>query len=39
MYPGDQGVEAVRDAMFDPFEYLLLRHKDGSLKNRFQAGR
>ena len=35
MYPGDADVVAVRDAMFDPFEYFVLRRKDGFLKNNF----
>jgi glycerol-3-phosphate dehydrogenase subunit C len=35
MYPGDAGVAAVRDAMFDPFEYFVLRRKDGLLKTHF----
>ena len=26
----------MRDAMFDPFEYLMLRHKDGKLKTDFK---
>ena len=25
----------VRDAMFDPFEYLMLRHRDGKLRTDF----
>ena len=35
MYPDDAEVVAVRDAMFDPFEYFVLRRKDGLLKNNF----
>ncbi len=35
MYPDDADVQKVRDAMFDPFEYLMLRHKDGKLKTDF----
>jgi glycerol-3-phosphate dehydrogenase subunit C len=35
MYPHDAAVAAVRDAMFDPFEYLVLRRKDGLLKTKF----
>jgi Fe-S oxidoreductase len=35
MYPQDPDVQKVRDAMFDPFEYLMLRHKDGKLKTDF----
>jgi glycerol-3-phosphate dehydrogenase subunit C len=35
MFPGDADVQAVADAMFDPFEYLVSRHKDGLLKTDF----
>jgi Fe-S oxidoreductase len=35
MYPDDADVVAVRDAMFDPFEYFVLRRKDGLLKTNF----
>jgi Fe-S oxidoreductase len=34
MYP-DPETAAVRDAMFDPFEYFALRRKDGLLKTNF----
>ena len=37
MFPEDADVLKVRDAMFDPFEYLMLRHRDGKLKTDFQA--
>ncbi|MEE4163311.1 MAG: heterodisulfide reductase-related iron-sulfur binding cluster [Woeseiaceae bacterium] len=37
MFPEDPDVLKVRDAMFDPFEYLMLRHKDGLLKTDFKA--
>ena len=37
MFPGDADVKAVADAMFDPFEYLVLRHKDGLLKTEFKT--
>jgi Fe-S oxidoreductase len=30
-------VAAVRDAMFDPFEYLVARHKDGLLRTDFNT--
>jgi len=30
------GGQAVAEAMFDPFEYLVLRHKDGMLKTDFK---
>jgi glycerol-3-phosphate dehydrogenase subunit C len=35
MFPEDAEVKAVAEAMFDPFEYLVLRHKDGLLKTDF----
>ena len=35
MFPDDPDVAKVRAAMFDPFEYLMLRHKDGLLKTSF----
>jgi Fe-S oxidoreductase len=35
MFPDDAEVKAVAAAMFDPFEYLILRHKDGLLKKEF----
>jgi Fe-S oxidoreductase len=38
MFPDDPDVRAVRDAMFDPFEYLVLRLKDGLLKTDFARG-
>jgi Fe-S oxidoreductase len=36
MYPQDPDAIAVRDAMFDPFEYFVLRRKDGLLKTDFK---
>lgn len=36
MFPDDPEVIKVRDAMFDPFEYLMLRHKEGKLKTDFR---
>jgi Fe-S oxidoreductase len=36
MFPDDLQVAKVRDAMHDPFEYLMLRHKDGKLDTAFQ---
>jgi len=36
MFPDDAEVSAVAEAMFDPFEYLVLRHKDGLLKTDFR---
>ncbi len=35
MYPDDPDVRKVRDAIYDPFEYLMLRHKDGRLRTDF----
>jgi len=35
MFPDDPDVIKVRDATFDPFEYLMLRHKSGKLKTDF----
>ncbi|OOY46752.1 heterodisulfide reductase-related iron-sulfur binding cluster, partial [Solemya velum gill symbiont] len=32
MFPDDADVAKVAEAMFDPFEYLMLRHKHGKLK-------
>jgi Fe-S oxidoreductase len=36
LLPGDADVAAVQDAMWDPFEYLVARHKDGLLKTDFK---
>jgi glycerol-3-phosphate dehydrogenase subunit C len=35
IFPGDPDVQAVADAMFDPFEYFVLRDKDGLLDRAF----
>jgi Fe-S oxidoreductase len=35
MFPGDEAVALVRDAMFDPFEYFVQRDKDGLLRRDF----
>ena len=35
MFPDDAAVRKVQAAMYDPFEYLMLRHKDGKLKTDF----
>jgi glycerol-3-phosphate dehydrogenase subunit C len=37
MFPDDADVQLVKAAMFDPFEYLVARHKDGLLKTDFKA--
>jgi Fe-S oxidoreductase len=34
--PDDADVQAVKEAMWDPFEYLVARHKDGLLKSDFK---
>jgi len=36
MFPDDADVARVRDAIFDPFEYLMLRHRHGHLKTDFK---
>ncbi|MBN8488242.1 MAG: Fe-S oxidoreductase [Burkholderiales bacterium] len=36
LFPEDEEVQAVKAAMFDPFEYLVARHKDGLLKTDFK---
>lgn len=38
MFPEDADVKKVKAAFFDPFEYLMLRHKEGKLKTDFKAG-
>ena len=35
MFPEEEDVAIVRDAMFDPFEYLMARRRDGLLKTEF----
>jgi len=35
MYPEDADVRAVAAHMFDPFEYLMLRHRNGLLRTDF----
>jgi glycerol-3-phosphate dehydrogenase subunit C len=35
MFPDDADVAKVRDHMFDPFEYLALRHKAGLMRTNF----
>ena len=35
MFPEDKDVIKVKNAMFDPFEYLMLRHKEGKLNTEF----
>jgi glycerol-3-phosphate dehydrogenase subunit C len=37
MYPDDADVQAVRLSVFDPFEYLMLRHRAGLLRTDFKG--
>lgn len=37
IFPEDGDVKAISEAMFDPFEYLVLRDKDGLLKKDFKT--
>jgi len=37
MFPDDPDVLKVKNAFFDPFEYLMLRHKEGRLKTDFKT--
>jgi len=36
MFPDDPDVKKVQEAMYDPFEYLMLRHKHGQLNTDFK---
>jgi Fe-S oxidoreductase len=35
LFPDDERVRRVADAFYDPFEYLMLRHREGLLKTDF----
>ena len=37
MFPDDADVQAVKEAMWDPFEYLMARNADGLLKTDFKS--
>jgi Fe-S oxidoreductase len=37
MFPEDADVQAVKEAMWDPFEYLMARKADGLLKTDFKS--
>ncbi len=37
MFPDDADVQKVKNAIYDPFEYLMLRHKEGWLKTDFKV--
>jgi Fe-S oxidoreductase len=38
MFPDDPDVQRVARRVFDPFEYLMLRHAEGRLRTDFRAG-
>lgn len=38
LFPADQGAQKIKTAFFDPFEYLMLRHKEGLLQTNFKQG-
>ena len=37
MFPEDEQVAKVKEGFFDPFEYLMLRHKEGRVSTEFQG--
>ena len=37
MFPEDADVQRIKSRIFDPFEYLMLRHKAGLLRTDFKA--
>ena len=37
MYPQDEDVQKVQRAMFDPFEYLMLRKKENKMNTEFET--
>ncbi len=36
LFPDDEDVQAIKNRLFDPFEYLMLRHKEGKFDTRFK---
>jgi len=36
MYPDDPDVQKVKAHIFDPFEYLMIRHKEGKMNTEFK---
>ncbi len=38
MFPDDADVQKVKEAIYDPFEYLMLRKKEGLLNTDFRQG-
>ena len=37
LFPEDERVKRVAEAFFDPFEYLMLRHREGQLRTNFEV--
>lgn len=37
LYPDDEDVQKVKNAFYDPFEYLFLRHKEGEMNTDFKT--
>lgn len=38
LFPDDEAVAKVKNAFYDPFEYLFLRHKEGEFNTDFKTG-
>ena len=38
LFPGDADVQAIRAAIWDPFDYLVARRRDGLLKTEYSRG-
>lgn len=38
MFPDDPQVQKVKEAFYDPFEYLMARHKEGKFRTDFSQG-
>ncbi|OOG23124.1 Fe-S oxidoreductase [Thioalkalivibrio denitrificans] len=36
MFPDDPDVQKVKEHIFDPFEYLMIRHKEGKMNTEFK---
>jgi Fe-S oxidoreductase len=37
LFPNDERVKDVSEAFYDPFEYLMLRHREGKLRTSFKT--
>jgi Fe-S oxidoreductase len=37
LYPDDERVRRVAEAFYDPFEYLMMRHREGKLRTDFKT--